>query len=317
MMSRIRHITRAGRQRGAAMLLAMLIVALVSSLAATMVWLQWRAMQVEVSERARSQAGWILLGALDWARLILREDGRTQGADHLGEPWAVPLAEARLSTFLAADKNNTDDAPEAFLSGQIADAQARFNLTNLVDQGKPVEAQVRGLARLFDSIGISPSLASTVTQGMVAASSGGEAPQTPIPPRSLEQLVWLGIPQATVERMAPFITILPRPTLVNLNTATREVIAAAIDGLDLGSAERLVQLRKRQPINTVEDAKGALGGNFTIDTQRVGISSTFFEVKGRLQTADLTLEETYLVERRGMDVVVIQRKRVSGVPPSN
>ena len=135
MMSRIRHITRAGRQRGAAMLLAMLIVALVSSLAATMVWLQWRAMQVEVSERARSQAGWILLGALDWARLILREDGRTQGADHLGEPWAVPLAEARLSTFLAADKNNTDDAPEAFLSGQIADAQARFNLTNLVDQG--------------------------------------------------------------------------------------------------------------------------------------------------------------------------------------
>jgi general secretion pathway protein K len=302
----------ANHQRGAAMLLAMLIVALVASLAGTMVWLQWRAMQVEISERARSQASWILLGAMDWARLILREDARTPGADHLGEPWAVPLAEARLSTFLAADKNNTSDAPEAFLAGQIADAQARFNLNNLVDQGKPVEAQVRSLTRLLDSIGVAPSLAASLTEATLAVASGREDGQTPIAPRSLDQLAWLGVPQSTIDRMRPYVTILPRTTPVNLNTAPREVIAALIDGLDLGSAERLVQARKRQPLNSVEEAKQVLGGNFTLDTQRVGISSTFFEVRGRLRTDDLTLEELYLVERRGMDVVVIQRKRVAG-----
>ena len=87
----------------------MIIVALVATLAASMVWQQWRAIQVEAAERARTQSAWILAGALDWARLILREDaqdGRHDGTsvDHLGEPWAVPLAEARLSTFLAADK---------------------------------------------------------------------------------------------------------------------------------------------------------------------------------------------------------------------
>ena len=82
-----------------------------------MVWQQWRAVQVEAAERARVQSAWILTGALDWARLILREDARSRPADRLDEPWAVPLAEARLSTFLAADKDNTDDAPEAFLSG--------------------------------------------------------------------------------------------------------------------------------------------------------------------------------------------------------
>ena len=69
-----------------------------------MIWQQWRAVQVEAAERARTQSAWILSGALDWARLILREDARNGGTDHLGEPWAVPLAEARLSTFLAADK---------------------------------------------------------------------------------------------------------------------------------------------------------------------------------------------------------------------
>ena len=86
------------RQRGAALLLAMLILTLVATMASGMVWQQWRAIQVESAERARTQSAWILSGALDWARLILREDARTGGADHLGEPWAVPLAEARLSS---------------------------------------------------------------------------------------------------------------------------------------------------------------------------------------------------------------------------
>ena len=92
-------------ERGAALLTAMVIVTLVATLAAAMVWQQWRAVQAETIERSRIQSAWILSGALDWARLILREDTRAGGPDHLGEPWAVPLAEARLSSFLAVDKN--------------------------------------------------------------------------------------------------------------------------------------------------------------------------------------------------------------------
>ena len=98
----------------------MLTVALVASLAAGALWQQWRSVEIESAERARVQSFWVLTGALDWARLILREDARAGGADHLAEPWAVPLEEARLSTFLASDKNNLSDsessASQAFLS---------------------------------------------------------------------------------------------------------------------------------------------------------------------------------------------------------
>src|SRR5256885_5596700 len=71
------------------------------------------------------QAAWILLGALDWSRVVLAEDARTSlQVDHLAEPWAVPLQEARLSTFLAAQNNVSQvddgmaDMQDAFLSGQ-------------------------------------------------------------------------------------------------------------------------------------------------------------------------------------------------------
>ncbi len=100
-------------QQGAALLLAMLTVTLVATFAAASMWQQWRAVEVEAAERGRAQSAWILVGALDFSRLILREDARSGGnVDHLAEPWAVPLQESRLSTFLAAENNvsQVDDA---------------------------------------------------------------------------------------------------------------------------------------------------------------------------------------------------------------
>lgn len=133
------------RERGAALLLAMLTVALVASISAAALWQQWRSAEIEAAERRRVQAGWVLIGALDWARLILREDGRSNqnsgAGDHLGEPWATPLEEARLSSFLAADKNNNaDDLMPAFLSGSMVDAQSRLNFRNLVRLSSPAPA---------------------------------------------------------------------------------------------------------------------------------------------------------------------------------
>ncbi|RYY66659.1 MAG: general secretion pathway protein GspK, partial [Comamonadaceae bacterium] len=136
---------KAPREAGAALLAAMLTVALVATFAAAALWTQWRGVEVEAADRARTQAAWILTGALDWSRLILREDQRAGGADHLAEPWAVPLREARLSTFLAADRSNTvdNDSDTTFLSGEIVDMQSMLNVANLVEAGRVSEPALR------------------------------------------------------------------------------------------------------------------------------------------------------------------------------
>ena len=64
------------RQSGAALLLALLIMTLVATLAAGMVWLQWRGIEVETAERARTQAEWLLNASLDWGNLILKSSIR-------------------------------------------------------------------------------------------------------------------------------------------------------------------------------------------------------------------------------------------------
>jgi general secretion pathway protein K len=305
--------------------MAMIIVTLVATLAASMVWQQWRAVQVETAERARTQSAWILAGALDWARLILREDARNGGADYIGEPWSVPLAEARLSTFLAADKDNTDDAPDAFLSGQITDAQSRYNLTNLtkVDgNGKPDPAELAGFQALCEAIGASPDLATRIATGLIAAkaSSGtggtGSNTPTPIEPKLVPQLVWLGIDPDTVRVLTPYVTLLPNFTAVNVNTAPREVLVAAITDLDLASAERLVQVRQRTPFKSKADIAAQLPNpqmGLALNDARIGVASSYFEVRGRLRLGDRTLDQTSLVWRNGrQDMVVLWRQRTPG-----
>jgi len=304
--------TRPG-QRGAALLVAMVLVTVVATLASGMVWQQWRAVQVEVAERARVQAAWILLGAQDWARLILREHRSEYTSLH--DAWAQPLAEARLSTFLAADRNNTlEGAPDAFLSGQIVDAQARYNLHNLVDgDGKLVDAEKKTLARLCHSAGLSSALVDLLAQGMVDAGKTGVA-DAPLAPSRVEDLAWLGVDEASLAALRPWVTLLPERTPVNLNTAPREVLAAVIEGIDLGTADRLVQARLGQPFRSLQDDKLPTG--VTLDPARVGVKSTFFEVRGRLRLEDRVLDELSLVHKRTpSDVVTRQRQRTASVLP--
>ena len=296
------------------MLIAMVILTMMATLASSMVWQQWRAVQVESAERARVQSAWILMGALDWGRLILREDARNGGADHLGEPWATPLAEARLSTFLAADQNNTDDGPEAFLSGSIDDAQSRYNLRNLVDPstGKVLPDEQAVLERLFESIAVSTDVAVRIAKQLNSATSQvNPAVNSPLPPESVAELTWLGIDEATVQLIQPYVVMLPIRTPVNLNTASAQVLAAVIDKLDLGGAERLVQARTRNYFRSVLDAQNVVGANFPLNPTRVGVNSSFFELGGRLRLGDRILEERSMVQRRGLDVVTFQRRRLN------
>jgi general secretion pathway protein K len=315
----------ASSQRGAALLMAMIIVTLIATLAVSMVWQQWRAVQVETAERSRSQSAWMLSGALDWSRIILKEDAKSGGSDNLGEPWAVPLEEARLSTFLAADKDNTDDAPEAFLSGGITDLQARFNLTNLVDNGKRSEPDVLALRRLCERANVAVTVADNLANGLLLATPpvpGASAPTgtatAPLLPKRFDQLVWLGVDPAALARLEPYITILPTRTPINANTASKEVLAAVIPGVDLGTAERLVQVRLRTPFKTPADIKSQLPGTAPdLNPAQVGVNTSFFEVRGRLRLTDQVLEQRSVVERRGTTVTPLSRERVSSMDSSN
>ncbi|MBE7417265.1 MAG: type II secretion system minor pseudopilin GspK [Ideonella sp.] len=311
-MRRHRASSSARRSRGAALLIAMVLLTLVATLAAGMVWQQYRAVQVEAAERSRTQATWILNGALDWARLILREDARTKGPTALTEPWATPLAEARLSTFLAADRDhNTDSDLDAFLSGSIVDLQSRYNLRNLVEGNQIAQQEVAALQRLCEAANAPTDTAARIAEGLRAAWAGGA--DALLPPRTVAQLQWFGIDPAVLERLEAYVVLLPVRTTVNLNTADVEVIAAVSPGLDAGAAQAIVQARQRAAFTTVDAARRLVSSPTLLDPKNVGVASNYLEVRGKLRLDERALEERSIVERRGLEVVPILRERVASV----
>lgn len=314
----------AARQAGAALLTAMLTVALVASLAAGALWQQWRSVEVEAAERARVQSLWLLTGALDWARLILREDSRSGGADYLSEPWAVPLEEARLSTFLAADKKTDPDdeasASQTFLSGLITDLQSRLNVINLVDSaGKASEPSMKAFAKLFELLGLPPGelqvLVDNLRLALDASPENAEASQAPLLPQRIDQLVWLGLSPSSLAVLRPYITLLPVRTPVNLNTASATVLAACIPSLEMGQAQRLVNTRQANHFKTLAEVTAQLGQTAVpLNESEHSVNSRFFEVQGRLRLDQAVVEEHSVVQRDGLEVKTLWRDRGAVAP---
>lgn len=270
MSKRIASLVPAGRrQRGAAVVTALLVVTLAVVVVSGMLWRQQVQIRSIENQRLLAQASWIERAAVDWARLILRDDQRRTSVDQLGEPWAVPIAETRLSDFLGAGLRTDQEGETSFLSGRILDAQARFNLSNLVlwtaseSQGRIATIDAPSLAiyrRLLQTLGLNASLAEPTARYLVSAAGGSSDSQRgQRAPDDVNDL--LAIPGYTPEIvavLAPFVDVLPERTLVNANTAEAEVLAAVIDKLPLDRAREVVRQRDRAYFNNIGDLQTQL-----------------------------------------------------------
>lgn len=305
------------RQCGAALLTAMLTVALVTTLASAALWQQWRQVEIEIAERGRSQTAWMMTGALDWTRLILREDAisaQGAGADHLGEPWALPVQESKLSTFLSQDQQWREGDAEVFLSGQITDAQSRMNVMNLIEDGKISPFVMEQFEALFERLQLPQSELQTLARQLLATvqDSQGQlpSPQGPLTPQYTAQLAWLGLSASSLAVLQDHITWLPEATPINLNTASAEVLSASLIDFDLASARQAVTQRQRAHWATLNAAREALGpAGLQLNEKQHSVQSRYFEVLGRMRIDNVVQQELALVRRDGGQVRMLWRIR--------
>ncbi|PWB20510.1 general secretion pathway protein GspK [Comamonas sp. JNW] len=303
----------------------MLTVTLVATIAASAVWQQWRNLEVEGAERTRVQAAWLLLGGLDFSRQVLRQDARVGGPDSLSEPWSVPLAEARLSTFLQASNNQSNaddssiDAAQAFLSGAIVDAQARLNIRNLVSNNQINSVALRQFQRLFERLGL-PGAELTVLsqQALAALRTEGKAANAPLLPRTYKELAWWGLSPSTLTQLEPYVVLLPQESKVNVNTASATVIWAAVEGMDFATAQQIAQLRLNKAFESSAELQQRFSSNTALNNANavLDVKSVYFEVWARLRFDDLVVQEKSLVYRQGLNVTTVVRERGAALATS-
>jgi general secretion pathway protein K len=299
------------RQQGVAIVLAISVVALAALVAAGIMVSQstW-ARQLELTAE-HVQARAVLQAGADWARAVLADDRRVSNVDHLGEPWALRLPPLPVEN--------------GELVGQIEDQQGEFNVNNLVSDGKVNVTQLAHFRRLLAILGLPDALAYTLVDWIDADSEPqpqGGAEDTYYlaldPPylaanRPLIDVAELalvsGFDSGVRARLHRYVTALPGFTAVNVNTAPPEVLAAVIDGLDLGAAQALVTQRDRAYYRDREDFTKRLPRGAEAAAEDISVSTDYFVATLRVTIGGAQASGKALLSRVGTGwPVVLWRK---------
>ncbi len=299
------------RQQGVAIVLAISVVALAALVAAAIMVSQstW-ARQLELSAE-HVQARAVLQAGADWARAILNDDRRVSNVDHLGEPWALRLPPMPVEN--------------GELVGRIEDQQGAFNVNNLVSDGKVNVAQLAHFRRLLSILDLPDALAYTLVDwidddSLPQPQGGAEdayylALDTPYlsanrPLIDVAELALVsGFDVSVRARLHPYVTALPGFTAVNVNTAPPQVLAAVIEGLDLGSAQALVAQRDRAYYRDRDDFSKRLPMGAAAAAGDIGVSSDYFVATLRVTIGGAQARGKALLARTGSGwPVVLWRK---------
>ncbi len=259
------------RQRGAALITAILVVALATALAAALTWDLFLDQRRAFGRVAVDQGLMYGLGAEAWARQILRDDGQDNQVDHPGEGWATRI------TPLPIEGGQ--------IQGRIEDLNGRFNLNNLIDAtGATDPVAVEAFRRLLMGLELDVRLADRMADWIdrdvepnfpdgaedseyLSRQPPFRTANRPVTSVSEIMLVYPELGRSGYDRLRPYVTALPRGTLININTALPEVLLTASESMRISDAERIMFDRPNEGWDSLEqlgdmvpeDARGALG----------------------------------------------------------
>ena len=341
------------RQRGVAVITALLLTTLAISIVASLFWQQQVQVRSMENQRLHLQTRWILRGALDWSTLVLRQDAYTNRYTALTQVWATPLAETRLDQYIERERIE-GEVFDASLSGNIVDATSRYNLRNLASGTAIDAAQLAIFQRLLTSLQINPALAKTAanliagSQPVVVAAGavdpitgqeiGGQEKDASEKDANPDPAAQAGQPNATggdpadptqaatipvvrtglgtpmkflevedllavrgftpemLEKLRPFVIVLPERTPVNVNTAPAEVLAAVIPNFSLSEAQSLLARRRNVPWDDIAKFQTDISGRTPV-ADSVSVKSDWFLVNSRIRLDRAALNAQALVQR--------------------
>jgi general secretion pathway protein K len=291
----------ANRERGVAVITAILIVAVAAS-AATFMLAQQSAMIGQATLLAsRAQADLYLDAGFDWSRGVLAEDGRRAGnVDHPGEGWAQPIVGLPVE--------------RAIVAGAIGDEQGKFNLNNLAIGGRS-DADFKILQRILKELALPVELADAVMDWIdadtdVTGNGGAEDAyylSLKRPYRAANQLLVQvdelhrvrGFDAATVAKLRPHVTALPGRRAVNINTTSAVVLAAILDGKVPSEkiAERIASRASRPMLSSNDIAQWAPAADARAVNTDLAVKSEFFFVRVQVAQDEVQVAAEALVQR--------------------
>ena len=246
-------------QRGVALLTILVMVALATILAATIVKRQSHtAENTSYLMRQNQSLMYAKSAEAFFAELLIQDSENGAALDHLQENWAKPMP-----AFPVEDGT---------VSGRLLDQSGKFNLNNLLKaDGTVDEAAQRWFEKLLQRVGLPAELSQSVidwqdaddeTIGAMGAEShyyqglSGSYLAANNKFHTVEELKLVrGFEAENYALIAPYVTALPDTTKVNMNTASAVLLASIDPKIDVQAVEQQLKAKQNELtyFNNVDD----------------------------------------------------------------
>lgn len=296
------------RQRGIALLIALLTVALAAVLIAGLLD-RGELTLARTRNALRSEQADAYAQALEaYAAQILLKDLDDGDEDSNTDIWAAPLPPQQV--------------PGGTIFASMRDLNGCFNLNNLAQDGDGNWKKMFG--RLLNARGVDPDIANAVQQWLGGGSGAdvvdGYYLAQPVPYRSAQRMfahvselrLVRGVTSEVYATLAPYVCALPAGTLINVNTASVPVLQTLGDGITQAQAESLWE--NGQADWSDSSWKDLPGIPFDTNdvSRRVGTSSDYFLARGDVNLDGVPFTFYSLIERSpGLGIRVLERSRGS------
>ena len=306
--------------RGSVLLTSLLVVAIASILASAVTWKSYSSIIRAEAQQDVAQARWILKAAIDYSRWILIADsnglqGQSVQIDHLQEPWAQKIPYNKLDKLFTSKLNEADQKffSLAGLTGQIKDEQSKFNLARITENKNSIVAE-QGLKILFNELYIKNyvfqkflSLLKKEHTILLGENLSNFSYLYPLKQRrkSLKKIISLLKLNSEKERLlASNLTWLSKPTPININTASIEVITATFNESNKEKLINLFQAVQKFPLRSLNEISTFYNNKF-ISKNLIDVKSDFFTVTGYAHFGKAELGFNALLHRNGFETQVI------------
>jgi general secretion pathway protein K len=300
------------RQRGVALVTALLVVAIASVAAIAMANRQQLDIRRTGSLLHGEQAWAYVMGAENWAVVVLRRDREDSEVDTLGEDWSTqpPVSFVEGGSII----------------GRLIDVQGRFNVNNLVSGGTASAENIEFYKRLLRLLDLEEALADVLVDWIdddidVRFPDGAEDDgylllETPyrVANRPLADISELRLVQGytaeVVTKLLPYLVALPEPTPVNVNTADAVVLAALADNLGISDGESLVEGRGEKGYETVDEFKQEAALNARqIDDSLLSVRTQWFLMVSQADIGQGRARLASLIQRTDDELRIVRRQR--------
>jgi len=289
------------KERGIAMVLVLAVTALLVALVVEGMAQARLGLRREENARDYTRAYYLAWAGIEAAGLLLARDRAESSIDHLQERWAQPLGPYPVG--------------DGEVSVSIVSADGRLNLNDLIGRdGKLDEEFAAILRRLYERLGLQPELVDALVDWIdpdevPTGSAGAESDYysaLPHPYRSkntwLDSLQELpavrGYDEKVLERLRPYVSALPPPTLLNVNTAPPEVLAALDPALSEAEVNAIVTVRSATPFATVDNLLALpVLQKYSLPKKWLTTVSRYFYVSSRARLGRFTYTLDQLLDR--------------------